>query len=61
MSVCTVDKSKEEISQNFVAFSEYTNFKKGPIFRKHNQYSNLEGTLQYGNMGCLDFKGAIQN
>ena len=24
--VCTVDKSKVEISQNFVAFSEYTNF-----------------------------------
>ena len=24
---CTVDKSKVEISQNFVAFSEYTNFK----------------------------------
>ena len=23
----TVDKSKVEISQNFVAFSEYTNFK----------------------------------
>ena len=35
--------------------------KKGPIFRKHNQYSNLEGTLQYGNMGCLVFKGGIQN
>ena len=27
LSVCTVDKSKVEISQNFVAFSEYTNFK----------------------------------
>ena len=26
LSVCTVDKSKAEISQNFVAFSEYTNF-----------------------------------
>ena len=26
MSVCTVDKSKVEISQNFVAFSEYMNF-----------------------------------
>ena len=25
-SVCTVDKSKVEILQNFVAFSEYTNF-----------------------------------
>ena len=24
--VCTVDKSKVEISQNFVAFSEYMNF-----------------------------------
>ena len=29
LSVCTVDKSKVEISQNFVAFSEYTNFKAG--------------------------------
>ena len=26
LSVCTVDKSKVEISQNFVALSEYTNF-----------------------------------
>ena len=26
LSPCTVDKSKVEISQNFVAFSEYTNF-----------------------------------
>ena len=26
LSVYTVDKSKMEISQNFVAFSEYTNF-----------------------------------
>ena len=26
LSVCTVDKSKGEIAQNFVAFSEYTNF-----------------------------------
>ena len=26
LSVCTVDKSKVKISQNFVAFSEYTNF-----------------------------------
>ena len=28
LSVCTIDKSKVEISQNFVAFSEYTNFTK---------------------------------
>ena len=28
LSVCTVDKSKVENSQNFVAFSEYTNFKR---------------------------------
>ncbi len=27
LSVCTVDKSKVEILQNFVAFSEDTNFK----------------------------------
>jgi len=26
LSVCTLDKSKVEISQNFVAYSEYTNF-----------------------------------
>ena len=26
LSVCTVDQSKVEISQNFVAFSEYKNF-----------------------------------
>ena len=26
LSVCTVDKNKEEISQNILAFSEYTNF-----------------------------------
>ena len=26
LSVCTVDESKVEILQNFVAFSEYTNF-----------------------------------
>ena len=26
LSVCAVDKSKVEIFQNFVAFSEYTNF-----------------------------------
>ena len=29
LSVCTLDKSKLEISQNFVAFSEYSNFKFG--------------------------------
>ena len=29
--VSTVDKSKVEISQNFVAFSEYANFKKKVI------------------------------
>ena len=29
LSVCTVDKSKVEISRNFVAFSEYTNFNTG--------------------------------
>ena len=27
LTVCTVVKSKEKISQNFVAFSEYRNFK----------------------------------
>ena len=28
LTVCTVVKSKGKISQNFVAFSEYMNFKK---------------------------------
>ena len=32
LSVCTVDKSKVEISQNFVAFSEYTKFKDSGIY-----------------------------
>ena len=32
LSVCTVGKSKVEISQNFLAFSEYKNFKNGPNF-----------------------------
>ena len=27
LSVCTLDKSKVEISPSFVAFSDYTNFK----------------------------------
>ena len=32
LSVCTVDKSKVKISQNFVAFSEYMNFNVFCIF-----------------------------
>ena len=32
LSVCTVDKSKVEISQNFVAFSEYMKFKNNWIY-----------------------------
>ena len=36
LSVCTVDKSKVEISQNFVTFSEYTNFKQLPFLTKYN-------------------------
>ena len=36
LTVCTVDKSKVEISQNFVAFSEYTNFK-----IKHEKSQNI--------------------
>ena len=35
VSVCTVDKSKAEISQNFVAFSEYTNFKNVMVEKVH--------------------------
>ena len=34
LSVFTVDKSKEEISQNFVAFSEYMNFNKIKLLLK---------------------------
>ena len=30
LTVCTVVKSKVEVSQNFVAFSEYTNFNMMP-------------------------------
>ena len=36
LSLCTVDKSKVEISQNFVAFSEYMNFNKKNKVRDHN-------------------------
>ena len=38
LSVCTVDKSKVEISQNFLAFSEYTNFTetKSISYESHN-------------------------
>ena len=32
LSVCTVDKSKVKISQNFVAFSEYTNLHDSRIY-----------------------------
>ena len=35
LSVWTVDKIKVEISQNFVAFSEYTNFKNVPVTRSN--------------------------
>ena len=42
LSVYTVDKSKVEISQNFVAFSEYTNFSIVTLFTvkvlKHSVY-----------------------
>ena len=31
LSVCTVDESKVKILQNFVAFSEYMNFKSSSI------------------------------
>ena len=39
-SVCTVDKSKVEISQNFVAFSEYMNFKENSTLTMRER--NLE-------------------
>ena len=35
LSICTVDKSKVEISENFVAFSEYTNFTIPILFVKN--------------------------
>ena len=40
LSVCTVDKDKVESSQNFVAFSEYTNFIYVNILvlRTHHKY-----------------------
>ena len=46
LTVCTVVKSKVVISQNFVAFSEYMNFKKGTrtwtenLGEKENQMVN---------------------
>ena len=43
LSVCTVDKSKVEISQNFVAFSEYTNFEH--LLLDRAQYSDLAQLL----------------
>ena len=43
LSVCTVDKSKVEISQNFVAFSEYTNFNflQNPYFNRNSSTQEL--------------------
>ena len=40
LSVCTVDKSKVEISQNFVAFSEYTNFNRFSTNRNWKEKQN---------------------
>ena len=41
LTVCTVVKSKGKISQNFVAFSEYMNFK-GKIYSKKIQTCNIQ-------------------
>ena len=41
LSVCTVGKSKVEISQIFVAFSEYTNFTK---YQEIRNYCFLENS-----------------
>ena len=42
-SLCTADKSKVKISQNFVTFSEYTNFKTNKYFTqdKENQLPKI--------------------
>ena len=42
LTVCTVDKSKVEISQNFVAFSEYTNFTNGSSCHKFRSHGSLK-------------------
>ena len=47
MSVCTGDKSKVKISQNFVAFSEYTNKKSRNVYLLQGLYcisTNNKGT-----------------
>ena len=47
LSVCTVDKSKVEISQNFAAFSEYTNFTSdNDILQEWRQWGF--GCIKYG-------------
>ena len=51
LTLCTVVKSKVEISQNFVAFSEYMNLKNIPskvlINYKIHQFSNVFGGHLY--------------
>ena len=49
LSVCTVDNSKVEISQNFVAFSEYTNFSWRSGMRKVllEYYKNMSEILKH--------------
>ena len=42
LTVCTVVRSKVEISQNFVAFSEYMNFKKEEKQRTREGSINFE-------------------
>ena len=57
MSVCTVDKSKVKISQNFVAFSEYTNF---ITFRLHTYvYYSINLKLVEHSFGKDDFLTGI--
>ena len=45
LSVRTVDKSKVEISQNFVAFSEYTSFE---LMESLNNSSQFKKTVYFG-------------
>ena len=44
LSVCTVDKCEVEISQNFVAFSEYTNFTKLDDLLYSSNLTSCQGT-----------------
>ena len=46
LSVCTVDKYNVDISQNFVAFSEYMNFTKAKIVASQNSCQKPQGYVR---------------